>query len=188
MNRKRMKRHCSRTHSFHNGKRAKPTKTMANWQSPLLTIAKSQISRVHETSKSAGANPPPSTTVALSICKSCIPASTASTAAAAIAHLLRGGRRRNPPPPPWRSCVPRSATSTFCGDGGLIFIARRDLLCRPGDTRSASCCCSSQSHLDIYGNWQGRACAAGIEGQFRSGSLNGEHPLESTTSLHAVTT
>ena len=40
MNRKRMKRHCSKTHSFHNGKRAKLTEGVKNWRSPLLTMAK----------------------------------------------------------------------------------------------------------------------------------------------------
>ena len=38
--------HCSGVHSFHDGKRAKPTKMMAKWRSPLLTMAKSQISRL----------------------------------------------------------------------------------------------------------------------------------------------
>ena len=45
MNWKWKKRHRSSVHSFHNGKRAKPTRMMAKWQSSLLTMAKSQISR-----------------------------------------------------------------------------------------------------------------------------------------------
>ena len=39
-----MKRHCSGVSMFHNGKRAKPNCLMANWRSPILRMAKSQIS------------------------------------------------------------------------------------------------------------------------------------------------